>query len=242
MDFFGFFLIIITGIMVIALSCSLDRLWAAAMPARAIYLFVRLPGVVLHECAHIVGCLVTGARIRRVVLFSQEGGSVTYTRPLLPYIGDVIISTAPLFLLPLALWLITGFFGMFLGCVFPAFPAAIGSPEVLWDLILAIVGTFSDNLLTRFNGWFLLYLYLTTSLVLSVAPSPQDMKNAAVGSILLIAFGLLVVWSGIPWAVSALTGLVSILGYGFTLGLVYGLVALAVSLPLLVWYAYAHRS
>jgi hypothetical protein len=242
MDFSGFFQIIITATTVIALSYSLDRLWAAAMPARAIYLFVRFPGVVLHECAHVIGCLVTGARIRRIVLFSQEGGSVTYTRPLLPYIGDVIISTAPLFVLPFALWLITGVFGMFLGCTFPAFPAAIGSPEVLRDLILAIMDTFSGNLLTRFNGWFLLYLYLTTSLVLSVAPSPQDMKNAAAGSILLVAAGLLVVASGIPWAVSAVAGLAGILGYGFTLGLVYGLVALAVSLPLLVWYAYAHRS
>jgi hypothetical protein len=242
MDFSGFLLIIITAIMVIALSYALDRLWAAAMPVRAIYLFVRLPGVVLHECAHIIGCLVTGARIRKVVLFSKDGGSVTYTRPLLPYIGDVIISTAPLFLLPLALSFITWTFGTFLGCVFPAFPATIGSPEVLADLVNMIFSTFSDNLLTRFNGWFLLYLYLTTSLVLSVAPSINDMKNAAVGSTLLILTGMLVVWSGIPWALSALAGLLSISGYGFTLGFVYGLVTLTVSLPLLFWYAYTHRS
>jgi hypothetical protein len=242
MDFYGFLLIIITTIIVIALSYSLDHLWAAAMPVRAIYLFVRLPGVVLHECAHIIGCLVTGARIHKVVLFSKDGGSVTYTRPLLPYIGDVIISTAPLFLLPLALSCITWVFGTFLGCVFPAFPATIGSPEVLMDLVNVIFSTFSDNLLIRFNGWFLLYLYLTTSLVLSVAPSTQDMKNAAVGSILLILTGMLVVWSGIPWAVFALAGLVSIFGYGFTLGFVYGLVALTVSLPLLFWYVYKHHA
>jgi hypothetical protein len=130
------------------------------MPFRAIYLFVRLPGVVLHECSHIIGCLMTGARIRNVVLFSKDGGSVTYTRPLLPFIGDVIISTAPLFLLPLALSFITWVFGMFLGCVFPGFPATIGSPEVLVDLVKVIFSTFSDNLLIRFNGWFFLYLYL----------------------------------------------------------------------------------
>ena len=242
MDFYGFLLIIITAIIVIALSYSLDHLWAAAMPVRAIYLFIRLPGVVLHECAHIIGCLVTGARIRNVVLFSKDGGSVTYTRPLLPYIGDVIISTAPLFLLPPALSFITWVFGRFLGCVFPVFPATIGSPDVLVDLVKAIFSTFSDNLLTRFNGWFLLYLYLTTSLVLSVAPSIKDLKNAAVGSILLILTGMFVIWSGIPWAVSALAGLAGIFGYGFTLGFVYGLVALTVSLPLIFWYAYAHRS
>jgi hypothetical protein len=42
--------------------------------------------------------------------------------------------------------------------------------------------------------------------------------------------------------VYVVTELIYLLGYGFTLGLVYGLLAFAVSLPLLVWYAYTHRS
>ena len=66
------------------------------------------------------------------------------------------------------------------------------------------------------------------------------MKNAMTGSILLILAGILVVLSGIPWAVSVLAELLSLLGYGFTLGLVYGLVALTVSLPLLILYASRH--
>jgi TM2 domain-containing membrane protein YozV len=66
------------------------------------------------------------------------------------------------------------------------------------------------------------------------------MKNAAVGSILLILGGMLVAGSGIPLAVFVLDALICLIGYGFTLGLVYGLVALAVSVPLLVWYAYTH--
>ncbi|RPI38642.1 MAG: hypothetical protein EHM53_08450 [Methanoregulaceae archaeon] len=242
MDTSSLFLIIVTGISLIALSYALDHLWAAAMPVRILYLIIRFPGVVLHECAHIIGCLVTGARIRKVVLFSKDGGSVTYSRPLLPCIGDVIISTAPLLLLPLALSFITGIFGIYAHCAFPAFPARLDSPEALVDLWRRIAGTFSDNLVTRFNGWFLLYLYLTTSLILSVAPSMQDMKNAAVGSTLLILAGMLIVWSGVPSAVYVLSELLRLLGSGFMLGLVYGLVALAVSLPLFFWYAYRHHS
>jgi len=242
MDISGFLFIFITGIIVITISYALDRIWAAAMPVRAMYLFIRFPGIILHECSHIIGCLVTGARIRNIILFSENGGSVTYSRPRLPYIGDVIISTAPLFLLPLALSLITWFFGSCLGCIFPAFPATIESTEAVAGLVNAVFGTFSDNLVTRFNGWFLLYLYLTISLVLSVAPSTQDMKNAAAGMILLVIAGIVIVWSGIPPAVYILTELVRLLGYGFTLGIVYGLVALLVSLPLLFWYAYKHRS
>ena len=240
MDTSGFVLIPVTGIIVIALSYTLDRIWADATPVRLIYLFVRAPGVVLHECAHIIGCLLTGARIHAIVLFSENGGSVTYSRPAIPVMGDLIISTAPLFFLPLALSFITGIFGTFLGCVFPAFPATLASMEIVYDLGKAIFGTFSDNLFTRFNGWFLLYLYLVVSVVLSVSPSIRDMKNAMTGSILLILAGILVVLSGIPWAVSVLAELLSLLGYGFTLGLVYGLVALTVSLPLLILYASRH--
>ena len=242
MDTFGFLLILITGIMVIALSYALDHLWAAVTPVRMLYFIIRAPGVVLHECSHIIGCLLTGARIHNIVLFSKDGGSITYSRPALPYIGDVIISTAPLFLLPLALFLITGIFSTYLGCLFPAFPAMLDSPGILLDLGKSITGTFSDNLFNRFNGWFLLYLYLTVSLILSLAPSTRDMKNAAAGSILLILAGILIILSGIPWAVSILFGLVRLFGFGFTLGLIYGFVALTVSLPLLVWFAYTHLS
>jgi hypothetical protein len=242
MEISGYFFIVIAGVIVIAISCALDRLWAVAIPVRPLYLFIRLPGIVLHECAHIVGCLMTGARVHRVVLFAKDGGSVTYARPKIPYIGDVIISTAPLFLLPLALSFITGIFGVYLGCVFPVYPAALTSADSLFDLTRAIFSTFSDNLVTRFNGWFLLYLYLTTSLVLSTAPSSQDMKNAAAGSILLVLAGSLIVWTGIPLALSLMDEMVRLIGYGFTLGLVYGMVALAVSLPLVIWYGYKHHS
>jgi len=242
MDISGYLFVFIAGVIVIAISYMLDRLWAAVMPVRGIYLFICLPGVVLHECAHIVGCLVTGARMHKIVLFSKDGGSVTYARPKLPFIGDVIIGTAPLFLLPLALAFVTWIFGVYLGCIFPAFPAALTSAGSLLDFTRAIFSTFSDNLVTRFNGWFLLYLFLTTSLVLSTAPSTQDMKNAATGSILLVLAGILMIWSGIPLAITIIDELMRMIGYGFTLGLVYGLVALAVSLPLVIWYGYKHHS
>jgi hypothetical protein len=238
MDTTAVIFIIASGIAVVALSYGLDRIWAAALPFRAIYLALRAPGVVLHECSHILGCFLTGARIRKVVLFSAEGGSVTYSRPALPVIGDVVISTAPLFLIPLALFAITWFFSAYLGCTFPGFPQDAGSAAALADLGYAIRSAFSVNLLARFNGWFLLYILLAVSLVLSIAPSTQDWKNAAAGSILLILAGILVAWSGFPPAVAILDGLVRLIGYGFMLGLAYALLALAGSLPLVAWHLY----
>lgn len=239
-DTSGFLVVILIGIIVIIISYILDHIWASVLPGRFVYLAIRAPGVIVHECAHIAGCIVTGARIQKVVLLSRDGGSVTYTRPLVPYIGDVIISTAPLFLLPLLLSLLTWVFGTWLGCLFPVFPETLDSLAAFLLLAEGIGTTFSANLLDSFNGWFLLYLYLTVSLVLSVAPSTQDMKNAAVGIVLITLGGIMIVWSDISVLNYLLEQLMHLLEIGFTLGLVYGLIVLTISLPLIAWYAYTH--
>jgi hypothetical protein len=242
LDYTGFILILLSGLIIMALSYTLDRVWAAAFPMRFLYLFLRAPGVILHECAHIAGCILTGARIQQVTLFSREGGSVHYSRPLLPWIGDVIIGTAPLFLLPLVLLLITGIFSTWLGCIFPAFPQSIFSFDAFILLGEGISYTIRENLVTRFNGWFILYLYLTVSIVLSVAPSSQDMKNATVGIFLLTLCAGMIIWADISILNFLLAELMRLLEIGFTLGLVYGSMVLVISSPLLFWYAYRYRS
>jgi hypothetical protein len=242
MDTSGFLLVLFTGIAVMVISYALDLVWAAVTSVRSVYYVIRAPGVILHECAHMIGCLLTGAHIQHVVFFSKEGGSVTYTRPAIPWIGDVIISTAPLFCLPLVLSFCTWAFGTYLGCIFPVYQSSVDSPATLLLLGNEIAGTFFANLYHQFNAWFLVYLYLTISLVLSMAPSRQDMKNAAIGFLLLTLAGVMVVWSGIPLAQNVLVALVSLLGIGFTLGLVYGFIALVISFPLIVWYAGRARS
>ncbi|NMB78950.1 MAG: hypothetical protein GYA23_07620, partial [Methanomicrobiales archaeon] len=220
----------------------LDHIWAATVPLRLFYYILRAPGVIVHECAHIAGCLLTGAKIKNVVLFSREGGSVTYSQPVIPYLGDVIISTAPLFALPFLLSVITTVFQDYLGCTFPVFPSTISSPDMLLALTAGILSTIQANLLTTFNGWFLLYLYLTISLVLSAAPSTQDMKNAAIGIFLLSLFAAMILYSNIPFIVDLFAQAMRLLEIGFTLGLVYGLFALILSTPLILWYVYRRVS
>jgi hypothetical protein len=238
----SFLIVIATGIVVMLISTMLDHLWAQVSPLRIFYYAIRAPGVIVHECSHILGCILTGAAITDVVFFSKEGGSVSYTRPKIPLIGDVIISSAPLFCIPLALVGLTWCFSQFLGCTFPVFPVSIDSATTLHDLGTGIVALFTLNLVDAFHPWFLLYLYFTLSLVLSVAPSTQDIRNAAIGIVLIAAFGLLIFVSAIPWAVSILWQITSVIGMGFALGLTFGLIALVISLPPLAWYVYTHRS
>jgi hypothetical protein len=232
----AFLLVVVTGISVIVVSKVLDFVWARMLPGNAFIYLVRAPGVVVHECSHILGCLLTGAKIRKVVLFSREGGSVTYTSPALPVLGNVIISTAPLFCIPLILAGCTWFFSQYLGCVFPPLQLEINSPESLLALGGGIAGMFTQNILARFNPWFFLYLYLTLTLVLSLAPSHQDLKNAAAGIILLLVAGFVIFWSAIPWAIVILREITLLIGRGFVLGLGCDIVALVISFPVIIGY------
>lgn len=238
MEYEGFLLVITTGIVVILISLALDFLWARSIPVRFFYYILRAPGVVVHECAHVLGCLLTGARIRNVVLFSKEGGSVTYNPPVIPVIGNVVISTAPLFCIPLILSLCTWFFSNYLGCLLPTLPLSVDSTDLVVVMGGGIIATFTQNLLVRFNAWFLLYLYLVLSLILSAAPSMQDLKNAVIGICILTIAGVLILWSQIPWAVSVLTEISHIIGMGFALGLGFGLIALVLSSPLLILFMF----
>jgi hypothetical protein len=235
-----FFLVIVTGIGLIGISLALDILWARVILLRSFYYGIRAPGVIVHECSHIFGCLITGAKVKNVVFFSEKGGSVTYTSSKLPYLGDVVISTAPLICIPLVLAGCTWIFSQYLGCVFPPLPLGIGSTDALFRLCIGIAGMFTRNLIVQFNPWFLLYLYLTLTLVLSLAPSTQDMKNAVIGIGIIIFVGILILWSDLPLAVSLLEEISRLIGIGFAFGLMSEIIALVISSPLMVWYVLRH--
>jgi hypothetical protein len=234
----AFLTVIFMGIVVILISRALDILWAQVIPLRIFYYMIRAPGVVVHECSHILGCLITGATVKKVVFFSEKGGSVTYTPPKIPYLGDVVINTAPLFCIPLLLAGCTWIFSEYFGCLFSPIPARVDSMAALFGLCTGVTGMFTQNLIIRFNPWFLLYLYLTLTLVLSVAPSTQDIKNAAIGISIITFLGILLIWSSIPALVSLMEGINLLLGISFTLGLLFGIIALMISSPLIVWYVH----
>ncbi len=231
-----FLTVIFMGIVVVLISRVLDVLWAQVIPIRSFYYMIRAPGVIIHECSHILGCIITGAKIKKVVFFSEKGGSVTYAPSKIPYLGDVVISTAPLLCIPLVLAGCTWVFSQYLGCIFPPLPMGIDSTDALFGLCTGILGMFTWNLIIQFNPWFLLYLYLTLTLVLSLAPSTADIKNAIIGIGIVILGGLLILWSSLPWAVILLERITRLMGIGFAFGLMFGIIALVISSPLMIWY------
>ena len=231
-----FLIVVFLGIGVIAISLVLDILWAQVIPLRSLYYAIRAPGVIVHECSHILGCIITGAKIKKVVFFSQGGGSVTYTSSKIPYIGDVVISSAPLVCIPVVLAGLTWVFSQYLGCVFPPMPIAVNSINALLELVVTITILFTQNLVIRFNPWFIVYLYLTVTLVLSLAPSTQDMKNAVIGIGIILLVCILILLSSLPSLVSILESVIRLIGIGFTFGLMFEIIVLVISSPLMIWY------
>ena len=231
-----FLVVIVTGLAVMGLSRLIDHLWARVFRHPWLYFLLSAPGVVIHECSHIIGCLITGAKIKKVVLLSKEGGMVSYAQPALPVIGNVIISTAPLFFLPLVLAALTWLFGTYAGCTFPAAIPVPGSPAAVYSLILVTGRTLYQNLVTAFNGWFILYLYLAMSLALSFSPSTQDLKNAIAGIFILIIAGFAILAANIPPVTGIFLTIISLFGTGLGIGFTFELAALVVSLPALVFY------
>ena len=232
----SFLAVVLTGIFVMVISMVLDRFWSRALSMWGLYYLISAPGVVVHECTHIAGCLITGAKIKKVVFFSEQGGSVTYQSPKVPLLGNVIIGTAPLFGIPLVLAGLTWLFGTYFGCTLfssvPSLTSLVGAGTLLSSALLILY----ENLVVGFNGWFLLYLYLTISLVLSLSPSMQDIKNALAGLVILTLLGLLVIASGIPLLIDVLGSVMTLFATGLALGFAFELIALIVTVPVMVVY------
>ncbi len=234
----AFSIVIATGLLVMTLSFILDHIWAKSLRQLWLYLFISAPGIAIHECAHIIGCLITGAKIKKVVLLSKEGGMVSYGAPAIPVLGNVIISSAPLFILPLVLAGVTWFFGTYTGCTYPSLMLVPDTSVSVYSLIPAIGQTLYYNLIADFNGWFILYLYLVISLTLSFSPSARDLKNAFIGILLLSCVCICIIFVNIPTITSVFLAVIDLLGTGLVIGLMFELIALFVSLPVIFMYWY----
>ncbi|HVP96006.1 hypothetical protein [Methanoregula sp.] len=231
-----FVTVIGAGLLIMGLSRLLDHIWAHSLRYPLLYLILTAPGVIVHECAHVIGCLLVGAKVRDVVLLSKEGGSVSYSPPAIPVLGNLIINTAPLFFLPLVLAALTWLFGTYTGCSFASAMPSLDTITSLFSMVEAIGTTLYQNLIIAFNPWFILYLYLVTSLAISFSPSVQDIRNAVAGLVILILAGLCILVINIPVIKGGFLVLLGLLATGLAIGLAFGLVALLVSLPALIFY------
>jgi hypothetical protein len=152
---------------------------------KAAFYLLLLPGVVLHESAHYLACLLTGTRVSRFVPFSP--GSLPDGRLRLGYVRHerrsapvtALIGLAPVVLNPIGILVVTVL-------LTPLALAEVVSPqpEVFEERIL------SSGFLTQSPGMAAAWTYLAFSFALGSVPSREDLSSLPV-VLLLFALGVL---------------------------------------------------
>ena len=102
-------LLIVLAILVLAFI--IDLLLSNSIFGRNYRVFVA-PGVIIHEFSHAILCLLMGAKITKIALFDKQGGSVEHTKPVVPIIGQVLISLAPFFFGAAAIYFLSLWIGL----------------------------------------------------------------------------------------------------------------------------------
>ena len=135
------------------------------------------PGTAVHETSHLLVALVLGARIARFVPFKpqvEEGGSVQlgfveHTRVYGGPLGGALVGMAPLFGVPLLVWLS----GLLL------LPGAQGNP---WHTMQAALHT----------PWGIIWVLISLIVSLGALPSPSDHRDLpwALAILALVALAL----------------------------------------------------
>ncbi|MDQ4129188.1 MAG: hypothetical protein M3151_14785 [Actinomycetota bacterium] len=149
-------------------------------PGRIAFFLLVFPGVVLHESAHYLACLLTGTKVSRFAAFSPQRsadgrlvlGYVRHERRVFP-IGAVI-GLAPILLNPLGILLVT----------------ALLTPLTLSEVADPSLATLEDALA---GGFFAktpllgaIWAYLSMSFALGSVPSREDLSSLPA---VLLVFG-----------------------------------------------------
>lgn len=144
---FLFFILLITAIYI------LRELFIYQLRRKRFLFYAFLyPGVILHETGHLVGCKISGAKVRLVKFVSSTGGEVVHENSKIPVVGNFIISVFPLI------------FGI----------------ALIYFITLFLRSNLTD--LPQITIWVLKILgyYLLIATLLMMFPSFQDIKNALI--------------------------------------------------------------
>jgi hypothetical protein len=154
---------------------------------RAIFYLLVFPGVVLHEGAHYLACLLTGTKVFRFTPFSPQRsadgrlvlGYVRHERRPVPI--NAIIGLAPILLNPLGLLLVTA-------VLTPLTFAEVVSPS----LRLVEEDILASGFLTRDPLLATIWAYLSLSFAVGSVPSRQDLASVPAALLLFCTGAVLI--------------------------------------------------
>lgn len=135
-------------------------------------------GAFVHETSHAVLCVLTGARIEEFTVFSDQP-RVVYRKSKIPFLGALLISSAPiagglLFLFLVNHYLLGNYF------MLPTF----SNPQDWRNILPETLKIISQFNLLQWQSWVMILLSFNAGAMLG--PSLQDLKN--VWPLLIILF------------------------------------------------------
>jgi len=156
---------------------------------RSAFCLLAFPGVVLHESAHYLACLITGTKVVRFAPFSPQ--RATYSRLVLGYVRHerhafpikAIIGLAPVLLNPLGL-LITS------ALLTPLTFLQVADPAVG----IVVKGIFASGFPTGAPLQVAVWAYLSLSFALGSVPSREDLSGLPL-VLAVLGVGILIVGS-----------------------------------------------
>ena len=170
---------------------GLSQFRGGATLGRAVFYLLVFPGVILHEGAHYLACLLTGTEVFRFAPFSPRRpadgrlvlGYVRHERRSVPI--QAIIGLAPILLNPLGLLFVTAL-------LTPLTFAEVVNPRfgIVEKHILASSFLTSDPLLAA------IWAYLSLSFAVGSVPSREDLASVPAVLLLLCAGVVLIGLSG----------------------------------------------
>jgi hypothetical protein len=170
---------------------GLSRFRGGAALGRALFYLLVFPGVILHEGAHYLACLLTGTKVFHFAPFSPRRsadgrlvlGYVRHERRPVPM--QAIIGLAPIVLNPFGLLLVTA-------VLTPLNFAEVANPtfELVEEDILASGFLTGDSLLA------VIWAYLSLSFAVGSVPSRADLASVPAALLLLCAGVVLISLGG----------------------------------------------
>lgn len=250
MGYVEYLMFFVFAALVIVLSYLLQYLWVRILRNQIIVRIFVTPGIIIHELSHAAACLLMGAKVSEIKFFTETGGHVKHGKPKVPVIGQPIISMAPLFGIPLFLFLVSFIFMFFDLAWFPNSFPQVNSPGSAWDFATISFVILWKNFWVHHYWWFLIYLYLALSLVTCMAPSGPDFKNCIIGLALIFGVGLLFLFgvhmlnanTPLNWGTPVLRFILNWLYYAVGIGLVLELLAMVITLPIFLITSAIRRS
>ncbi|HXK37514.1 MAG TPA: hypothetical protein VJ579_00385 [Candidatus Paceibacterota bacterium] len=124
-------------------------------------------GAFVHESSHALLCLLTFAKIEEFVVFSEQP-HVAYHKSKIPFIGNMLISSAPVFGGLLFLFLLNHF-------VFGSFFTPVVPDADTRSILMAPLSLLLQLDVFHWQSYAMLLLLLNVGAM--IGPSIQDMKN-----------------------------------------------------------------